>query len=164
MIKTAERPRVRTRLAVWRRKSMADTGASSRGCAAVKSAGMVSNRASVSTAGGEIVTVGKGSAVRNIGVVVIGDSPVVPIGSPVMPSPAKATEVSDSKTQPEREVRAAIPNSRIRIPSRPCDHGTSVNQPWIISGNIDHFGIRRFNNDCLSLGRYLLLWRAFQIS
>src|ERR1700674_2138735 len=81
-----------------------------------------------------------------------------------MPTPAKATEVSDSKTQTEREVRAAIPNSGIRVPSRPRHYWASVNQPWIICRNIDHFWICRFNNDGLSLRCYRLLLRALQIS
>ncbi len=101
---------------------------------------------------------------RDVGVAVVDDRPVVPVRSPVMPAPAKAAEEPDSKAHAERQVWTAKPNSWIRVPSRPSNYGTSVHQPRIVCGYIDHFWIGRFHNNVLFLRCYSLLRSAFQTS
>jgi hypothetical protein len=67
----------------------------------------------------EVVAIDERSAMGNVGVVVIDDGAVMPVGSPVMPSPAEAAEEADSKTYTERNRRAANEDSGNRIPSGP---------------------------------------------
>src|SRR6202051_751820 len=112
----------------------------------------------------EVVAISESSAVRDVGVVVVDDSMVLPVRSPVMPAPAKAAEESDSKANTERQVWTAIPNSWIRIPSRPGNYVTSVHHPRIVCRHIDHFRIGRLHNDCFFLRGYGLLRRGLQIS
>ena len=82
---------------------------------------------------------------------------VVPIGSPVVPAPSKTSEEADSEPDSEREVRAVIPDSGIRVPSRPGHDGTSVNHPRIIRGDVNDLGIGRLNDDRRPLCLYDLL-------
>jgi hypothetical protein len=63
----------------------------------MKSAGTTESPISV----GEVIAIYKGSTVADVGGVIEHHSPVVPIESPVMPSPAKAAEEPNSKTGTE---------------------------------------------------------------
>jgi hypothetical protein len=67
----------------------------------------------------EIVAIDERSAMGDVGVVVINDGAVMPVESPVMPSPAKAAEVANSKAYAERNRRASDENAWNRIPSGP---------------------------------------------
>jgi hypothetical protein len=67
----------------------------------------------------EIVAIDERSAMGDVGVVVINDGAVMPVESPVMPSPAKAAEVANSKAYAERNRRAANEDAGNRIPSGP---------------------------------------------
>ena len=78
-------------------KPMLGSGEPSRGRAPMKSVGTTKSRISMR----EIVAIYKGSTVTDVGGVVEHHSPVVPIESPVMPSPAKAAEEPNSKTGTE---------------------------------------------------------------
>jgi hypothetical protein len=109
VIKTAECTGVRTGLAVGHREPMLRTGEASRGRPAM-------NFAAVMT---EIVAIYKSSAMGDVGIVVVNDRVVVPVGSPVMPSPSKTAEEADSKTYTERNLRTADENAGNRIPSGP---------------------------------------------
>src|SRR5208282_4604340 len=84
----------------------------------------------------KIVPVVKRSASRVVSAVVKGRIVVMPVESPMTPSPSKAAEPSDSKA-----------DSGIRIPSRPSHDGISVNQPRIIGRDIHHIGLGRLNVD-----------------
>src|ERR1700691_5794688 len=112
----------------------------------------------------EAIAICKGSTVADVGAVVEHHGPVVPIESPVMPSPAKAAEEANSKTNTEREIWAAEPDSWIWIPSWPRYNRAAVNQPGIVTRNINDIWISRFNDNRLSLRRYGLLGRGFQIA
>ncbi len=67
----------------------------------------------------EGVPVIKRSAPGVVPAVVINCVSVMPIESPMTPAPSKTAEQTDSEADSEREVRAAKPNSGIRVPSRP---------------------------------------------
>ena len=67
----------------------------------------------------------------------------MPIESPMTPAPSITAEEADSEADSEREVRAAIPDSGIRVPPRPRPYGTSVNQPRIICGDVNDIGVSR---------------------
>ena len=87
-----------------------------------------------------------------------------PIESPVIPAPSKASEEADSKPHPERQVRAAKPNSGIRVPSRPRHDGISVSHPRIIRGDVNDLGVGRLNDDRRALVGYDLLRRGLKIA
>src|ERR1700723_2088510 len=89
---------------------------------------------------------------------------VMPVKSPMAPAPSKATEEANSKTNSEREVRASIPNSGIRIPARPGHNWTAVHQPRIIGGDINDIGLRRLNDYRRALRSHGLLRGALQIA
>ena len=55
----------------------------------------------------ESVVISENSAVGNVGVVVVSDVMVIPVRSPVVPAPAVSAKKADSKTEPERDSRAA---------------------------------------------------------
>jgi len=98
MIKAAECAGVSTGLAVWRRKSMLATRESSRSFA-MKSAGSVKPVGTVKSPGMiEVIAIDENSAVRDVCVVVVNNSVVMPVVSPVVPTPAKSAVESDSKT------------------------------------------------------------------
>src|SRR5258707_863381 len=88
----------------------------------------------------------------------------MPVISPVMPAPPKSSEVTDSKSNTERESDAAPKNPGHRIPAWVGNNRRTVHQPRIIGWHIDHFRVSRFDNDCVSLRRYLLLFVVVQIA
>src|SRR4029077_27028 len=83
---------------------------------------------------------------------------------PMIPPPSIAAKETDSKTEAEREIGAAIPYSGIGIPSGPRHDGVSINQPWIVRGNVNDLGISRLNDDCRALRFYGLLRRVLKIA
>jgi hypothetical protein len=109
MVKTAERTGVRGGLAVWGRKPMLRTCECSCSRTVMTAADVAS----------EIVSINECSAVGNVRIVVIDDRVVMPVESPMMPSPAKAAEVANSKAYTEGNCRAADENSGDWIPSGP---------------------------------------------
>src|ERR1700741_2484894 len=70
------------------------------------------------------VAVIEGPAMGKITFVVIDCVVVVPVESPpMMPAPTKTAEEADSKTDTKREIRAAIPDAGVGIPTGPGDDG-----------------------------------------
>ena len=100
MIKAAERARVGPGLGMRCRESML------RCCRAVetRAAAVKSVCAMKSTGVIEVVTV-EDSAVGYVGVVVVNDSVVMPIVSPVVPTPAISSKETDSKSEAKRDSR-----------------------------------------------------------
>ena len=82
----------------------------------------------------------------------------------MIPAPSKTSEEADSEAHSEREVRAAIPNSGIRVPSRPRHDGISVSHPRIIRGDVNDLGVSGLNDDRRALRRYDLLRRGLKIA
>src|SRR6266478_5957361 len=111
-----------------------------------------------------VVPVIKRGAPGVVPIVIMNYDSVMPIGPPMMPAPTITSVVANAEADSERKVRAAIPYSRIRIPPRPLLDGTSVNQPWIIFGDVDDVGAGRLDDDGRVLGRYGLLLRILKIA
>ena len=89
---------------------------------------------------------------------------VVPVPSPMPPAPAETTEPADSEAESEVKIRAAEPNSRIFIPSRPRQYRISVDQPRVIRRDVNDLGINRCDLDIpIVVGRYVLLLCRLQI-
>src|SRR5271165_3593152 len=125
--------------------------------------------------GGPVSRAGASAAVERVAVIkrpapgivpgmVIYGVVVMPIESPMPPAPSKAAVPSDSEADTKRQIRPAIPDAGVRIPARPRHDRTSVDQPWIVRGDVDDFGTRWFNGDRRTLRRYGLLRRALQIA
>src|SRR5205807_692758 len=109
VVKAAEGTRARAGLNVLRREPVVRARKPSRVWTPMEIAGVTT----------EIAAIDERPAVGNVGVVVIDDRAVMPVESPVMPSPTKAAEVADSETYTEPNRRAADENAGNRIPSRP---------------------------------------------
>src|SRR5258708_12760867 len=105
----------------------------------------------------EAIAAREDPTVGDIPVVVEQDVMTAPVESPVVPSPAKATEVPDSKTKTETYNGPRIEDARNRIPPRPRNQRGSVHQPGIVLRNVHDLGIRGFNDDGLPLRCYRFL-------
>src|ERR1700733_2544779 len=86
----------------------------------------------------------------------------MPVKSPVSPAPSEPAKPADSEAETERQIRAAEPDSRVRIPSRPGHDGIAVNQPGIIGRNINHCGVSRLNLDIRAIVLHDFLLRGLQ--
>src|SRR6266446_5471430 len=124
---------------------------------AVNSAALAVNSSALASPSVIVVPVIKGVAPGVVPVVVISYGSVVPIRSPMMPAPSITSVEADSEADPERQIRAAIPNSGVWVPPRPRYYRTSVNQPRIIRGDVNDFGASRLNDDGRAFVRYGLL-------
>src|SRR5271157_237261 len=89
---------------------------------------------------------------------------VMPIESPMTPAPSKTAEPADSEARAPRQIRAAKPDSRIRIPSRPRHYRPSVSQPRVIRGDVYDIGAGGLNADVRVLRCDGLLRRGFKIA
>src|ERR1700730_7136649 len=132
--------------------------------ARTQSAAGAVNPAVSASASVKIVPVVKRGAPGVVPVVVINCVTVMPIESPMRPAPSKTAEEAGPEPDSEREVRAAIPDSGIRVPPRPRHYGTSVNQPRIIRGDVNDIGTSRLNDGRRALRRYGLLRRGLKIA
>jgi hypothetical protein len=112
----------------------------------------------------EVVAVNDGSAVGNIGVVVVDHPMVMPVPSPVVPSPTKSSKESDPESRAEVKPWAIEKDSGHWIPTWVGDDGIAVHKPRIIGGNVDHIRISRFDDDRVALSRDLLLVTAAQMA
>src|SRR5246127_4037379 len=102
--------------------------------------------------------------VRNECVVVVDDGPVAPIASPAMPSPTEAGEGSNPEAHTERNDGAVNIKPGIRVQAGPHDDWSTVDNPWIVCGNVNDFKVCRFNDDRLLFGHHFLLFVVLQIS
>src|SRR5258708_24975443 len=99
----------------------------------------------------EAIAASKNSAVGNIPVVIECDVMMAPIESPMVPSPAKATEEADAKTETKTYDRARIEEARNRIPARATHQRRSVHQPRIVLRNVHYLRDSRLNSHWQSL-------------
>src|SRR6266481_4643410 len=93
----------------------------------------------------EGVVIGEDSAVGNISVVVINDIVVMPVRSPMVPTPAKSAKKADSKAEAKRDSRAAKKQSRIRIPAWPDPDRLPIREPRVIFGNVNNLRVGGFD-------------------
>src|SRR6266576_598786 len=149
MIKTTESTGMRTSLAVWCCKPMLAAGKSSSGCTAVKSTGVI-----------EVVAVREDSAVGYVVVVVEHDTVVMPVVSPVVPSPAEPAKEADSKAEAQRDPRTGKEQARIRIPAWPHPDGFSIHEPGVIFRHVNNLRVSRFDHNRFVLVGDLFLRRT----
>src|SRR5580692_7713573 len=101
---------------------------------------------------------------RNIRCMVVVDPVTVPVGSPVMPTPAIAAENSDPDSQAEVDSGTVDEQPRDRHPARIERERFAINEPRIIFRDVHDIRLRRFDYDRLPLVRDGLLRSALQIS
>ena len=105
----------------------------------------------------EIIAIDDRPAVGDVGVVVVNNSVVVPIVSPVVPTPAITAEEPNSKTKTKRDSRASKVQSWIRIPAGPDADGRTIDEPGIILRHVDNLRVRGLDHNGLPLVAYLFL-------
>src|SRR5260370_41623220 len=87
----------------------------------------------------EGVVIGEDSAVGNVGVMVVNNIMVAPVGSPMVPAPAEPAKIADSKAKAKRDSRARKEQSLIRIPARPNPDNLSILKPGTGLSHLPHF-------------------------
>src|ERR1700688_2784192 len=105
----------------------------------------------------EVVAIGKDSAVGYVGVAVEKNAVVVPIISPMSPSPAKTAKEANSKAKTKRDSRTGKKQSRIRIPAGPDPDRFSINEPRIILRHVNKLRVRGLDHNGLPLLVYFFL-------
>ena len=113
---------------------------------AMKSAGVI-----------EVVAIDEDSTVGLVGVVVVDNTSVTPVGIPVVPAPAKAAEIADSEAEAKSNSRSGKIESWIRIPAWPDSDRLSIHEPGIIFRHVNDLRIGRLDHNCLSLLGHVLL-------
>src|SRR5580704_2867920 len=89
---------------------------------------------------------------------------VVPVESPMSPSPSETAEPADAEAKSKGQVRAAKPYAGIVIPIGPWRYRVSVNDPRVVGRNIDHIRLSRLNHNIIVLILDSLLRCRFQIA
>jgi len=112
----------------------------------------------------EVVAINDGSAVRDVGVVIVDYPVAMPVASPVMPAPTISSEETDAEPDSKSDPCSSKEDSRHRVPAWICDDRRTVYEPRIIGRHIDHFRIGRFNDDGVPLSRYLFLFIAVEVA
>jgi hypothetical protein len=105
----------------------------------------------------ESVVIGEDSAVGYVSVVVINDIVVMPVRSPVVPSPTESAKIANSKAQPKRNSRAAKVQSGIRIPTWPNPDRLSIRKPGIILRHVNNLRVGGFDDNGLPLIAHVFL-------
>src|SRR5260370_34344205 len=86
----------------------------------------------------EGVVIGEDSAVGNVGVMVVNNRMVAPVGSPMVPAPAEPAKIADTKAKAKRDSRARKEQSWIRIPTRPNPDRLSIRKTGIVLRQVTH--------------------------
>src|SRR6266852_6035259 len=157
MVKTAESSRTGARLAVWCCGSMESR--TPRRAATMGSPGVVEIPTSVI----EIVAVDDRSAVGDVGVMIVNHCSAMPVVSPVMPAPPISSEEADPEADSKSNPRSRQEDPRHGIPAWICDDRLAVHEPGIIGRHVDHLRIDWFDDDCVALSCYFLLFIANQV-
>src|SRR5882672_4559171 len=99
----------------------------------------------------EGVVISEDSAVGLVVVIVETNVVVVPVVSPMVPAPAKATEVADAEAVAKLNSRSGKIESWIPIPAWPDPDRRSIHEPGIIFRHVNDLRIGRLDHDCLTL-------------
>ena len=105
----------------------------------------------------EVIAIDDRSAMRDISVVVVYRCTAMPVVSPVMPAPPKPSEEADAEADSKSNPHTAKEDSRHGIPAWVRDDRRPVYEPRIVSRHVDYIGIGRFDDDRVTLSRYILL-------
>ena len=112
----------------------------------------------------EVVAINDGSAVRDVGVVIVDYPVAMPVASPVMPAPTISSEEADSKSNPEGNYGTGKKDSGHRIPAWISNDRLAVHEPRIIGRHVHDFRVGRFDDNCVALSCYLFLFVAIQLA
>src|SRR6266850_15901 len=118
----------------------------------------------IATAAIKVVAIDDGSAVGDVGVVVVNHAMAVPVASPVMPAPTISAEGTDAEPESKSNPRPSQENPRHGIPAWICDDRVAIHQPGIIGRHVDDLRIGWFDDDRVALRCYLLLFVAIQVT
>src|ERR1700674_5367101 len=88
----------------------------------------------------EVVAVDDGSAVGDVGIVVVHRPAAVPVISPVVPAPSVSSEKTDPESDSKSNSRSCEENPRHGIPAWICHNRLAIHQPGIISRYVDPLG------------------------
>src|SRR2546430_5154424 len=103
------------------------------------------------------VVISEDSAVGYISVVVVNDIVVMPVRSPMVPTPAKSAKKADSKAEAKRNSRAVKEQSWIGIPAWPNPDGLPIHQPWVVLRHVNNLRVCRFDHNGLPLIAHVFL-------
>src|SRR6266849_3080169 len=162
VIEATERPGACSRLKVRSRRPMEPRTSAARS-ASVERVAMI-EVAMIEVAVVEVVAIDDRSAVRDVGVVVVDRCSAVPVVSPVMPAPSISSEKAEPEADSKSNPRSGQEYPRHRIPTRIRDDRLTVHEPGVIGRHVDHFRVSRFDDDCVALSCYLLLFIAIQVA
>src|SRR5467141_2982919 len=112
----------------------------------------------------KIVAIDDGSAVGDVGVVVVDHPMAMPVASPVMPAPTIPSEETDAEPDSKSNPRPSQEDPRHGIPAWICDDRVAIHQPRIIGRHVNHLRIGRFDDDCVALRCYLFLFIVIQVA
>src|SRR5215468_1394918 len=82
----------------------------------------------------------------------------------IAPTPASSSTATANFAKISRKIPPAIPDARIRIPSRPRHDRWPVHYPRIVRRHVDDIRCRGLNNDGRTLRRYHMLRSSLQVS
>ena len=91
-------------------------------------------------------------------------STAMPVVVPVMPAPPKSSEEADTKSNAKGKARATPKNPRHGIPARVRNDRRTIHEPGVVGGNVNDLRVGRFDDDCVALRRYLLLFVVIQMA
>src|ERR1700757_4521535 len=103
-------------------------------------------------------------AVGEEGVMIEERTPAVPVVSPVAPTPPKSAEEADTKSNAKGKADAVPKNAGYGIPTGVSNYRCTVHQPRIIGRDVNHLRVGGFDDDRVTLRRYLLLFTATQMT
>src|SRR5207245_2052828 len=96
-------------------------------------------------------------AVGDLAMMIEKDTVVIPIRSPVVPTPAKPAKEADAKAETKRKTRTCKVQSRIPIPAWPDADRLSIDEPRIVLRHVNNLRFGWFDHNGLSLLRNLFL-------
>lgn len=94
----------------------------------------------------ESVVIDENSAVRHEGSVVEDDMVVIPVGSPMVPAPAKTTKETDAKAEAKRNSWSGKVQPWIPIPAWPDADRLTIHEPGIIFRHVNDLRVGRFDH------------------
>ena len=103
------------------------------------------------------------ATMEDVGRVVIDHRPVLPVESPVAPSPPNTTEETHSESHAKGHSWSGEIEPRRWIPAGQNCKWCAIHDPRIVLWDVDNIRVYRFNHDSLPLCCYFLLWSARQL-
>jgi hypothetical protein len=108
----------------------------------------------------EVSAINENSAARHVTVMIEEDAVVMPVVSPMMPTPSKSTKKANAETETKSDTRARKVQPGIPVPTRPHRNRRSIDKPRIVLGHVNNLMVGRFDHNIVSVVRHLLLRRG----